>query len=105
MPALKDRRADGVKAVSRRRRWRGPRQPLGPPIGGVLRHSGSGRKRGNEIAQLGWKHAARSIMHATMIAPLLTPSQFVIRYNYSVTEPKSPWETPSPRKLRVNPSC
>src|ERR1700722_6422377 len=34
-----DRGADGVKAVSRRRRGRASRQPVGRPVTGLLQHS------------------------------------------------------------------
>ena len=36
---------------------------------------------------------------------LLTPPEFVIKYNYSGQEAKSPWETPSPPQAAGNPSC
>jgi len=36
---------------------------------------------------------------------LPAPAKFVIKHNYSKTEAISPWETPSPRKLRVNQNC
>src|SRR6266576_7005007 len=36
---------------------------------------------------------------------LLTPSQIVIKYNYSGQDAISPWETPLPPRLRVNPRC
>jgi uncharacterized protein YbbK (DUF523 family) len=36
---------------------------------------------------------------------MLTPSQIVINYNYSVQEPKSRWETPTLPRLPIMPRC